>query len=38
LSPDNRWVKMAQLIPWDEFESEYAKNFPERNGGTRQIV
>jgi hypothetical protein len=37
LSPDNRWVKMAELIPWSEFEAEYAKNFPERNGGTRQI-
>jgi len=32
LSPDNRWVKMAQLIPWDEFESEYAKNFPTEMG------
>jgi len=27
LSPDNRWVKMAQVIPWSEFESEYAQNF-----------
>ena len=27
LSPDNRWVKMAELIPWSEFEAEYAKNF-----------
>ena len=32
LSSDNRWVKMAQLIPWDEFESEYAKNFPTEMG------
>jgi hypothetical protein len=22
LSPDNRWVIMAELIPWLEFESE----------------
>jgi IS5 family transposase len=28
LSPDNRWVKMAELIPWSEFEAEYAENFP----------
>ncbi len=28
LSADNRWVKMAELIPWSEFESEYAENFP----------
>jgi len=29
---------MAELIPWSEFEAEYAKNFPERNGCTRQIL
>jgi IS5 family transposase len=28
----NRWVKMAQIIPWDEFESEYAANFPTAHG------
>jgi hypothetical protein len=28
LSPDNRWVKMTELILWSEFEAEYAKNFP----------
>ncbi|NEO00372.1 MAG: IS5/IS1182 family transposase, partial [Moorea sp. SIO3I7] len=27
LSPDNRWVIMANLIPWSEFEPEYAQNF-----------
>jgi IS5 family transposase len=27
LSADNRWVKMAQIIPWSEFEAEYAENF-----------
>jgi len=27
LSQNNRWVIMASLIPWDEFEEEYAKNF-----------
>jgi IS5 family transposase len=32
LSPDNRWVKMAELIPWSEFEAEYAKNFPTEMG------
>ena len=32
LSPLNRWVKMAQIIPWDEFESEYAQNFPTKKG------
>ncbi|MEG4595417.1 IS5 family transposase [Microcoleus sp. F8_C2] len=32
LSPDNRWVKMAELIRWSEFEAEYAKNFPTEMG------
>lgn len=32
LSSDNRWVKMAELIPWSEFESEYAANFPTEKG------
>ena len=32
LSADNRWVKIAQIIPWDEFESEYAANFPAEKG------
>jgi hypothetical protein len=29
LSQHNRWVMMANLIPWDEFEEEYAQNFAE---------
>ena len=32
LSPDNRWVIMAQLIPWSKFESEYAEKFSEKMG------
>jgi hypothetical protein len=27
LSEDNRWVIMASLIPWEEFEEEYAAKF-----------
>ena len=27
LSPENRWVKLAKLIPWSDFESEYASQF-----------
>jgi transposase, IS5 family len=27
LAPDNRWVIMSKLIPWSEFEAEYAQNF-----------
>lgn len=32
LSQDNRWVIMASLVPWDEFEQEYAKNLAEEMG------
>ena len=31
LSPENRWVIMAELIPWAEFEDEYAINFSRKN-------
>ena len=27
LSGENRWVKLAELIPWESFESEYAAQF-----------
>ena len=32
LSEDNRWVIMASLIPWSEFEDEYASIFSEEIG------
>jgi hypothetical protein len=32
LSEDNRWIVMASLIPWSEFESEYASFFDENIG------
>ena len=32
LSSENRWVIMAELIPWSEFEEEYAQNFSEKMG------
>lgn len=32
LSAENRWVLMAEIIPWSEFEGEYAKNFSEKMG------
>jgi IS5 family transposase len=28
INPDNRWVKVAGLIPWDVFEENYAGLFP----------
>ena len=32
MNPDNRWIKMADRIPWDEFEVKYAKLFPSDTG------
>ncbi len=27
LSGGNRWIKLAELIPWDELEDDYAAQF-----------
>lgn len=27
LNPENRWVKMAGRLPWEELETDYAKHF-----------
>lgn len=32
LASDNRWVIMVKMIPWSEFESEYAAIFSEEIG------
>lgn len=32
ISPDNRWVKKAELIPWDEIEIRYAALFKNSKG------
>jgi transposase, IS5 family len=32
LSGENRWVKMAELIPWEDCESEYAEQLSENMG------
>ena len=32
LSPENRWVKLAEMIPWEEFESTYASQFSKDEG------
>ena len=33
LRDNNRWVVLAELLPWDEVESKYASCFREGNGG-----
>ena len=32
LDPENEWVKLAKLIPWHQFEEEYASSFPSGTG------
>ena len=32
LDEENRWVKLAKLIPWSEWETEYASHFSEKMG------
>ena len=34
LDKDNAWVKLAKMIPWHEFESEYAEQFSGEAGQT----
>ncbi len=36
LNPENRWVKMADLIPWDEAETEYSRHF--KSHGRREVA
>lgn len=32
MNPENRWVRLAEQIPWDVFESKYAELFPNDTG------
>jgi len=32
LDPNNRWVKLSKLIPWDDVESVYSSLFPAKDG------
>ena len=38
LSEDNRWVIMAELIPWAEFEDEYARLFDQKRGAPALVI
>ena len=33
LRKNNRWVKLAEMIPWEELEEKYAKQFAESGMG-----
>ena len=32
MNPENRWIKMADAIPWDDFEKRYARLFKGKDG------
>lgn len=32
MNPDNRWIKMADTIPWDTFEEKYKGLFGSKTG------
>jgi hypothetical protein len=36
LLSDNRWVRLAKLIPWEEIKERYAKNFADSGMGHRR--
>lgn len=38
LRKDNRWVKLAKIIPWDEIEENYAKLFESNRGEVAKPV
>lgn len=33
LSRDNKWVRLAALVPWEQFEDRYQKNFSDSGVG-----
>ena len=33
LNPKNRWIRLARLIPWEEFEETYAEHFTDSDMG-----
>ncbi len=37
LNSENRWVKLAQIIPWWEFEKRYSKCFKATNRGGKAL-
>jgi hypothetical protein len=38
MNPENRWVKKAELIPWEEIEQRYAKLFTNRKGNVAKSL
>lgn len=32
MNPENRWIKLAKIVPWDRYEAEYARYFKSHTG------
>ena len=32
LSSENEWIRLSKIVPWDEFEKRYSKNFSSKKG------
>ncbi|BCJ88141.1 hypothetical protein skT53_31260 [Effusibacillus dendaii] len=37
LNPENRWCKLAQLIPWAKVDPKYAKSFKKSIRGQQAV-
>lgn len=37
MNPDDRWIKLADIIPWDVFEEKYAELFPSSTGNVAKF-
>ena len=37
LNKNNRWIKLSEIIPWDEIEIKYAKKFKKKGNPAKNI-
>ena len=38
MNPNNRWIKMADSVPWDVFEEKYSRLFKTNTGNVAKPV
>lgn len=38
MNPNNRWIKMADFVPWDVFEKKYSRLFKAKTGNVAKPV
>lgn len=38
MNAENRWVKKAELVPWEEIEKRYAKLFTNKKGNVAKAL